>query len=107
MLRPGREEDVAVGLACVPDRTVLIDSTRTFNLTRIEWEEDKTAVAVLVSSALYLSVRWRPRVVNQTCWIWGGSGEVESTPHMDPDSRERSCFGGFGNFEVLIQACVV
>ena len=56
MLRPGREEDVAVGLACVPDRTVLIDSTRTFNLTRIEWEEDKTAVAALVSSALYLSV---------------------------------------------------
>ncbi len=25
-------------------------------MTRIEWEEDKTAVAALVSSALYLSV---------------------------------------------------
>ena len=79
----------------------------TFYLARIEWEEDKTAFAVLVSSALYPSGRWRPRVVDQTIWIWGGSGEVESTPHMDPDSRERSCSGGFGNFEVLIQTCVV
>ena len=94
-------------------------------LARIDREEDKAAQAALIPSAFYLVARGRP-TISEPCTSLKHAGfgraepfpslrlaglvwcnAIESTPYMDRDSRERSCRGGFGNFEVLIQTCVV